>query len=580
MKEKKKKIRLEYKRKIFGILYMVKYYLSLCLFVKNERYLEEFICYYKILGVEHFYIYDNQSTIPVRNRLEDPFYSNYITFVDFCGEYQQLNAYNHCLKNFGHETRWLIVVDGDEYIVPKSCWTIREFMNNYEDVDALGINWRMFGTNYYDKRPRGFVIENYIKCSKNQHEEFKCIVKPSRCYEFVSVHHPKVYDPRLFLDANRNVLNNGFRNNHYNIDKIQINHYRFKSLEDAFEKSERGYGDPQNQGAIPEYNIDLHNNDNDDEDLIARDRYLPHIKSFNMPIKYYNDNEYKDKAMKYVLCRPEGGLNDMFVQISKCYDYCIKYNRTLLVDTVNNDGFKYNLSYYFESKSDLLKIDYDEVLDILKVLQSSNSVSFPNINYVYHQSHFSHHFNNFISNENNSLLTFDFNTWYHEELLIHDQCGGGSPNMEIFTKLKLKEHMMQNFYEKYGKIAEFCGKNDYSAVHIRNTDMKTDNIDNFIHSIPCKNDAFFISTDDKYSLDIITNNYRAINFSNIENVTCSLHLDSIDSDEKRKRNIDSITDILLLSFSYFLIGSNESSGYFQLAKSLKENWEIRDTLFH
>ena len=139
---------------------------------------------------------------------------------------------------------------------------------------------------------------------------------------------------------------------------------------------------------------------------------------------------------------------------------------------------------------------------------------------------------------------------------------------------------MQNFYEKYGKIAEFCGKNDYSAVHIRNTDMKTDNIDNFIHSIPCKNDAFFISTDDKYSLDIITNNYRAINFSNIENVTCSLHLDSIDSDEKRKRNIDSITDILLLSFSYFLIGSNESSGYFQLAKSLKENWEIRDTLFH
>jgi hypothetical protein len=271
----------------------------------------------------------------------------------------------------------------------------------------------------------------------------------------------------------------------------------------------------------------------------------------------------------------------MFVQISKCYDYCIKYDRTLLVDTVNNDGFKYNLSYYFESKSDLLKIDYDEVLDILKVLKSNNSVSFPNINYVYHQSHYSPNFTNFLSNENNCLLTFDFNKWYHEELIIHDQCGGGAlPNMQLFTKLKLKEHMKQNFFEKYGKIVEFCGKNEFWAVHIRNTDMKTNNIDNFINSISCKNDAFFISTDDKYSLDIITNNYKAINFSNIEKVSNSLHLDLIDSDTKRKRNIDALIDVLLLSFSYFLIGSNESSGYFQLAKSLKENWEIRDTLFH
>ena len=300
-----------------------------------------------------------------------------------------------------------------------------------------------------------------------------------------------------------------------------------------------------------------------------------------MPIKYYNPNEYKDKVMKYVLCRPEGGLNDMFVQISKCYDYCIKYDRTLLVDTVNNDGFKYNLSYYFESKSDLLKINYDEVLDILKVLKSNNSVSYPNINYLYHQSHFSNNLNNFVSDENNCLLTFDFDTWYHEELLVHDNCGGGFPNMEIFKKLRLKDHIKENFFEKYGKIVEFCGKNEYLAVHIRNTDMKTDNIDNFINSISSRNnDSFFISTDDKYSLDTITNKYRAINFSCIDNVSNSLHLDVIDSDTKRKRNIDSLIDLFLLSFSYDLIGSNENSGYFQLARLFKQNWETRDLLFN
>ena len=38
----------------------MKYFLSVCCIIKNERYLEEFIIYHHIIGVEHFYIYDNK----------------------------------------------------------------------------------------------------------------------------------------------------------------------------------------------------------------------------------------------------------------------------------------------------------------------------------------------------------------------------------------------------------------------------------------------------------------------------------------------------------------------------------------
>lgn len=262
------------------------YYLSLCLFVKNERYLEEFITYYKILGVEHFYIYDNQSTFPIRNRLDHKFYSDFITFIDFCGDFQQLNAYNHCLKNFSHETKWLIVVDSDEYIVPKKCWTIREFINKYENFEAIGINWRIFGTNYYDKRPDGYLIDNYIKCSKDQDEQIKCIIQPSKCKRFITVHHPEVNHPNLFIDPKKNVIN-WFRNRNYTIDIIQINHYRYKSLEDALEKKNRGYSDPHTKGSTPYYDKKLHELDNDDEDPTAKDRYLKHIISLNIPKKPY-----------------------------------------------------------------------------------------------------------------------------------------------------------------------------------------------------------------------------------------------------------------------------------------------------
>ena len=47
----------------------MKYFLSLCCIIKDERYLEEFIIYYNLLGVEHFYIYDNESNYKISERL-------------------------------------------------------------------------------------------------------------------------------------------------------------------------------------------------------------------------------------------------------------------------------------------------------------------------------------------------------------------------------------------------------------------------------------------------------------------------------------------------------------------------------
>jgi hypothetical protein len=282
--------------------------------------------------------------------------------------------------------------------------------------------------------------------------------------------------------------------------------------------------------------------------------------------------------MKYVLCRPEGGLNDMFVQISKCYEYCIYNGRTLLLDTVNNYSFKDNFSFYFRSNCDFLKLDYNEIKDILNILKLNNAECYPNINYINYLSHYSEEHNNFISNENNNLITFNFNIFYHETLLIHNACGGGIPNFILFEKIKLKDEIKNIFYERINKIENFFEKINYNAVHIRNTDIKTKNIDNFINNIPFK-DGFFISTDDNYSLNKIKSLYKVIYFSDIPNVNLSLHLDIIDNDLKRSRNIDSIVDLFLLAFSHNLLGSVERSGYYMLANELMKKWQIRDSLF-
>ena len=102
----------------------MKYYLSLCTIIKNERYLEEFIIYYIIIGVEHFYIYDNESTPSIRERLNKPFFNEICTIIDFPGKHKQLPAYQHFINTFRNETEWAVVCDGDEYIVPKVDWSL------------------------------------------------------------------------------------------------------------------------------------------------------------------------------------------------------------------------------------------------------------------------------------------------------------------------------------------------------------------------------------------------------------------------------------------------------------------------
>lgn len=54
---------------------------------------------------------------------------------------------------------------------------------------------------------------------------------------------------------------------------------------------------------------------------------------------------------KYLLCRPLGGLNDILCQINYCYNYCIKFNRILLIDTsflYEHNSFSCSFDKYFD----------------------------------------------------------------------------------------------------------------------------------------------------------------------------------------------------------------------------------------
>jgi len=216
------------------------YFLSLCAIIKDEFNLEKFILYHYIQGVEHFFIYDNESSYPISERLNNYLFTQICTIINFPGKPQQLNSYKHCLFNYGHKTKWLLFADGDEFICPKIHHTIRDFLHNYDDAHAIGINWVFFGTSFHDKKQDGFIIDKYRSDVQDQH--IKTICKPEFTKDCNHPHYVDLYDPSKYIDSKRNIISGSFNINH-NIDIIQINHYYTKSLEDSYQKENRGKTD-------------------------------------------------------------------------------------------------------------------------------------------------------------------------------------------------------------------------------------------------------------------------------------------------------------------------------------------------
>lgn len=63
------------------------YYLSVVLIVKNaSRYIEEWINYHRIVGVEKFYIYDNESNDNLKEVLKPYIKSGIVEYFDDCSK--------------------------------------------------------------------------------------------------------------------------------------------------------------------------------------------------------------------------------------------------------------------------------------------------------------------------------------------------------------------------------------------------------------------------------------------------------------------------------------------------------------
>ncbi len=220
-------------------------YLSLCLICKNENdYLAEWLDYHILMGVERFYIYDNESQVSVRQTLQAYIEKGWAVVLDMPGKAVQLQAYDHCLQTFGAHTTWLGFIDTDEFLVPRTTLDLKELLKAYEAWGGLAVSSLFFGSNGQQTRPASGQIAAY---TTRTHETFfenqliKSIVRPAQVLMPNTPH--DFFYANGAVCVNEKLLRVDFQRFPNAIEKIQLNHYFCRSQAEIDQKLQRGRGD-------------------------------------------------------------------------------------------------------------------------------------------------------------------------------------------------------------------------------------------------------------------------------------------------------------------------------------------------
>lgn len=246
--------------------------LSVCAIAKNEgKYFKEWIEYHILLGVEKFYIYDNDSSDNTYDVLTPYIDKGIVEYIPFSGEKKQLVAYRDCVRRVLYKTKWLAVIDIDEFIVPVQENNIKNFLQTVpNNISQIFIRWICFSSNGHEKKPEGLVIENYTqRCPTSLFEFNKIIVKPHKVLYLISAHWFCTMGKRLHLGVNETHVSKH--------EKIRINHYHCKSKEEFQERYIKGdvlHGIENNRYTLNEF----HRRDNSDvyDDVILK--YVDKLK--------------------------------------------------------------------------------------------------------------------------------------------------------------------------------------------------------------------------------------------------------------------------------------------------------------
>lgn len=278
-----------------------------------EKYIEEWINFYLLVGVQHFVIYDygSKDNTPelirpyikrgiIDYRYFTPRYISEFKNVDRWFELLSLTHRLEVVNEYKTICKWMCFFDIDEFTFPfDENKGLLDILQKYEEFAALHVNWVMFGDSGEKEYKNDYVINRFNKRAPldwPDNEHCKVICRPDRVdldHSAESVNPHYFFYKKGFRGVNENNETVGmdkkinqeihkghsaFSPNPENRKVIRCNHYHFKSIEEYNNKRKKHIsGGLAYQPKAEE----IHFLFNKEEDNLIK-RYIPLLNSINL----------------------------------------------------------------------------------------------------------------------------------------------------------------------------------------------------------------------------------------------------------------------------------------------------------
>ncbi len=202
--------------------------------------MREWIEYHRLLGVEHFYLYENESTDNTLEVLKPYILAGLVEVIpwpnipahkDHRGhafDAYQIKAFNHCIQLTKYNVQWLAVLDIDEYIVPTQGKDSLFALLNREartDTGSLVLNWMIYGTSDVWKIPENKLLTETLTMRADDKHPWHALTK--------CLHKPQAVADCLVHEAH---LKKGYKRKFLNPTDFRINHYWTRDMQECINK--------------------------------------------------------------------------------------------------------------------------------------------------------------------------------------------------------------------------------------------------------------------------------------------------------------------------------------------------------
>ena len=229
----------------------------MCTIGKEEnRYIREFVKFYKRLGVDKIFLYDNNDINDehFEDVIIDYVDTNFVEIINWRGiERPHFSAFNNCYLSYNNKYDWLIFYDIDEYIHLTNYTNIKDFLNEnkFNKCKKIYLNWVFHTDNdlvYYKKGPlkkRFPEIERDALINKNYMQKVKSILRGNISNFLISNHSHTSHVITDSVDAcngfGKNIkLNFEYLMKNSDTKYFYIDHYYSKSTEEFVKKLNKG----------------------------------------------------------------------------------------------------------------------------------------------------------------------------------------------------------------------------------------------------------------------------------------------------------------------------------------------------